>query len=249
LWKKLPVPVPDRDTAHDNIPPNYQDGYHQLQEGLGPQTVARKFERGLKERLKHYGDAPVSFLQKAKEEVGDAQGPLLFRTKSEMCRSISDIEGAPEVASSTITCDSKPRKKYDGESVRHCGLCSSCILRRLSLAATGFEDQTRYAVCQPGYDPGEKSRTHLRAMQAQARRIRGCLEDQTPWKSLASAYTEPARDVRPYVLDHPISGEAPPEPDVASRLVALQVGWWPSISVRSGLEAARRRREASDQAL
>ena len=70
--------------------------------------------------------------------------PCLFMTKGNMCKSIASIKAGDSVGD-TVTCDSFPLRLPNG--VTHCGHCTSCILRRLSLRAAGlalFDNHAKY---------------------------------------------------------------------------------------------------------
>ena len=64
--------------------------------------------------------------------------PFLFRTKKEVCRSLG--LRLPRVASITMSCDEGEGHK--AESMQHCGICTSCLFRRVALHGT--PDPTRY---------------------------------------------------------------------------------------------------------
>lgn len=72
------------------------------------------------------------------------ENPCLFMTKGDMCKSIASIKAGDSVGD-TVTCDSFPLRLPNG--VTHCGHCPSCILRRLSLRASGlapFDNHAKY---------------------------------------------------------------------------------------------------------
>ena len=72
------------------------------------------------------------------------ENPCLFMTKGDMCKSIASIK-AGDAVGDTVTCDSFPLRLPNG--VTHCGHCTSCILRRLSLRAAGlapFDNHAKY---------------------------------------------------------------------------------------------------------
>ena len=68
--------MPDRDKEQTELPPNYQTPYRQLREGQDEESIAEGFERGLKQSLQYYGDAPVRVLHDARRIIGNASGPL-----------------------------------------------------------------------------------------------------------------------------------------------------------------------------
>ena len=69
------------------------------------------------------------------------------------------------------------------EGITQCGVCTSCLLRRQSLSALGFDDQTFY----DNKFINEKV-SHLSAMLHQANRIRKLLQQAHPWVSLSREY-------------------------------------------------------------
>lgn len=64
--------------------------------------------------------------------------PFLFWTKRELCRSLGRRLGG--VARITMSCDEGEGHK--AESMQHCGICTSCLFRRVALH--GAPDPTRY---------------------------------------------------------------------------------------------------------
>ncbi|HRE88474.1 MAG TPA: 7-cyano-7-deazaguanine synthase [Myxococcota bacterium] len=65
--------------------------------------------------------------------------PFLLHTKAELCRLAG--QDLATIAGHAISCDEGERNKHD-PSV-HCGLCSSCLFRRIALHAVGH-DPTKY---------------------------------------------------------------------------------------------------------
>ena len=57
----------------------------------------------------------------------------LWRTKGEMCAQLAEV-GLADLVNVTKSCDSYPLR----EGADQCGLCTSCLLRRLSLHAAGL---------------------------------------------------------------------------------------------------------------
>ncbi len=66
--------------------------------------------------------------------------PSLFRTKGEMCAQLAEA-GLADLVNATKSCDSYPLR----EAPDQCGLCTSCLLRRLSLHAAGLTEIDRRA--------------------------------------------------------------------------------------------------------
>jgi len=67
--------------------------------------------------------------------------PFFLQTKGELCR----LAGAdlPALAAAAMSCDEGEGHKQD--AMLHCGLCTSCLFRRIALRAGGFApDSTTY---------------------------------------------------------------------------------------------------------
>jgi len=204
-----------------------QDRLHIYENGVG--AINLPFGGGVRKRdhatavhpksLRKTGDSLSAVLRKDFEVLN----PFLFKTKSEMCESIADLGWASLLASHTISCDSKPRESYR-KQVRHCGTCSSCLLRRLSFIASGLRDQTDYACLQPGYDFDKGDRAHWRGMHSQARELDECLRGERPWTALASSFSG-LEDTRLYVhareRNSAVSSEADGAVDIEDKLSRL----------------------------
>ena len=61
--------------------------------------------------------------------------PSLWLTKGEMCAQLARA-GLADLANGTVSCDSFPLREFH----KQCGLCTSCLLRRLSLHAAGLRE-------------------------------------------------------------------------------------------------------------
>ena len=112
--------------------------------------------------------------------------PFLFSTKAQMCGRLVE-NGAVELIRKSISCDRLRRQKP-----MQCGLCSSCLLRRQSLAALGVEDQADYVATTPYLDGGQTrpfDTTHLQAMIFQADSLRSLLSSRNPWGNLSRQYS------------------------------------------------------------
>ncbi|MBE9112912.1 7-cyano-7-deazaguanine synthase [Nodosilinea sp. LEGE 07298] len=120
------------------------------------------------------------------EEFG-VRNPFLFWTKAEMCKQLAEDANC-DLPSLTTSCDSPHRKQPI-----QCGYCSSCILRKQSLAASRLKDQTRYIVPH-GARPAGDIRLYLQHMLAQVSTLKGLLnysENATfQWKSLTKRFPE-----------------------------------------------------------
>jgi len=169
-----------------------QDQLHVYENGIG--AINLPFGGGVRKSDHATAVHPKSlrkasgFLSVVLGEDFEVSNPFLFKTKSQMCESIADLSWASRLASQTISCDSKPRESYR-KQVRHCGTCSSCLLRRLSFKASSLRDQTDYACLQPGYEFAKDDRSHWRGMRFQARQLSECLRGVKPWPALASSFS------------------------------------------------------------
>jgi len=66
--------------------------------------------------------------------------PFFFMTKGEMCRLVGDDLKA--LAPTCSSCDEGDGHKRD--PMEHCGLCTSCVFRRVAISSTAVPDPTRY---------------------------------------------------------------------------------------------------------
>lgn len=112
----------------------------------------------------------------------DVQNPFLFWTKGEMCQALAHEVGKTLILSTT-SCDSPHRKTYV-----QCGYCSSCLLRRQSLAAAGIDDPSRYVVPH-GEPPSGDTGLHLRHMLTQVSNIKELLDAENDFSSKWQALT------------------------------------------------------------
>ncbi|NJK43608.1 MAG: hypothetical protein HC933_04445 [Pleurocapsa sp. SU_196_0] len=120
--------------------------------------------------------------------------PSLWKTKGQMCREIAE-HGFGEIAVRTISCDGFPRHKQQAHE--QCGRCTSCLLRRVSLAAGGLEELDRsFATYQTdvySVVPTSKNTDalfELRCMEHQVLRIRNALSQGNPETSLLTEFPE-----------------------------------------------------------
>ncbi len=88
--------------------------------------------------------------------------PFLLLTKGELCRRTGDALG--KLARASNSCDETERNKKDLRE--HCGVCTSCLLRRTSLyAAHGDADPSTYRC----HETRRNGRYQIDAFHAQAR--------------------------------------------------------------------------------
>jgi len=106
--------------------------------------------------------------------------PFIGWTKAEMCRVFNKMN-LSAVAVITQSCDRAPRSK-----IKQCGTCSSCILRRQALLASGIPDTSEYLVHSGTVKQRKKyfAESHLPYMMYQARNLRQIFESEDAWDVL-----------------------------------------------------------------
>jgi len=111
------------------------------------------------------------------------ENPFLFWTKAQMCKE-PIYEDAAKAMFATISCDSRHRKQPT-----QCGYCSSCLLRRQTLAFHGVVDQTRYQIIE-GADRQRRPEdsAHYYAMLAQVDTMRTLLSAENSWERMSQHY-------------------------------------------------------------
>jgi Queuosine biosynthesis protein QueC len=113
------------------------------------------------------------------------KNPFLFWTKAEMCRALAEDKRS-DLSALTMSCDSPHRQQPT-----QCGYCSSCLLRRQSLAASKVEDKTRYVVLHGRRSP-KNPRLHLSHMLEQVKTFRNLLSTSDnlslQWKALTQKF-------------------------------------------------------------
>jgi 7-cyano-7-deazaguanine synthase in queuosine biosynthesis len=145
-------------------------------------------------RVDHTQAVHPNTLQKVSDFVSSIQGepfeirnPFLFSTKAEMCEALAPLS-LSDIIAYTVSCDSRPREDYDCGRVRHCGSCSSCLLRRQALQSSSLRDETLYASEILEGKSYHRKEDHFRAMRSQFNDIEKCLRQLDPWKALVKKY-------------------------------------------------------------
>ena len=157
------------------------------------------------------------YLSLALNQLVRLRNPFLFATKAEMCKSLIG-SGFADAVSHTVSCDGFPQRIRGQPS--QCGYCTSCILRRQSLQASGLEqlDQGyRYDVLGPKMGLTREHLYGFEAMRGQVHKIGRCLESKEPWGSLSVAFPELAR-THAELVEHLDMGS---HAEVSRRLVDL----------------------------
>lgn len=112
------------------------------------------------------------------------ENPYLFVTKSQMCSSIVQYA---DLAYRTSTCDGRHRQS---DLPSQCGYCSSCLLRRMALHIALGEDKTNYVATYCSGDYPLLNGLDFRAMDIQANKLNGILNEVDPWLSLLMEYPQ-----------------------------------------------------------
>jgi hypothetical protein len=94
--------------------------------------------------------------------------PFFLHTKGALCRAVG--AALPDLAAVAMSCDEGEGHKPN--AMEHCGLCTSCIFRRLALLAGERPDPTRYRD-QPTRRHGAYE---LRAFEHHASELTNCVE-------------------------------------------------------------------------
>jgi len=109
------------------------------------------------------------------------EAPFLRSTTAEALGSVPEIKTSDIAA--TVSCDTGFAARVPGHS--QCGACTSCLLRRQSLHASGRPDAdaaTSYRTRSPA------ATDSLKAMVWQLERLRDSLGKQDPWHGLVSEF-------------------------------------------------------------
>ena len=123
------------------------------------------------------------------------KNPFLFHTKAEMCAALEPA-GLLDSIQDTVSCDGFPQRIRSQPS--QCGYCTSCILRRQALCASGLgrydSDQAYRLNMAADHATWNNGKAYgLYAMRSQAHRLARCLAAEDPWSSLAATFPELAR--------------------------------------------------------
>ena len=123
------------------------------------------------------------------------ENPFLFHTKAELCMALQPA-GLVNAIQETVSCDGFPQRVRNQPS--QCGHCTSCILRRQALHASGlgaYDQVGKYrldvmADCV-AWDGGKAYGIY--AMRGQVHKLARCLDAEDPWASLVATFPELAR--------------------------------------------------------
>lgn len=131
------------------------------------------------------------------------ENPYLFHTKAEMCEALQGA-GFLDAVGETVSCDRFPLRIRDRPS--QCGFCTSCILRRQALHASGLGDLdpgTAYLRdAFDGYDDLSLPQRHgIQTTRDHVFKLSRILDQADPWIALCLAYPQLA-DISLEVSEH-----------------------------------------------
>lgn len=131
------------------------------------------------------------FIEKISGQKFYINNPYLFQTKSEMCRQ-EIVKNLAQTTSETFSCDGFPVRAAGRPQ---CGICTSCLLRRLSLENAGlgfYDDGESYLtdLANPNSQPSFNQLNDLKAMEWQYQIIDDCLKQKDAWRALTYEYPQ-----------------------------------------------------------
>lgn len=101
--------------------------------------------------------------------------PNRYRTKAEMIQAIAPA--ARYLIKRTSSCDAPQRRDREAD----CGVCGSCVFRRLSLRAAGFSQCDKQYTKQP---PRDKLYDPLAVLRRHAAHLQNAIARPDPWAAL-----------------------------------------------------------------
>jgi hypothetical protein len=160
--------------------------------------------------------------------------PFQFLTKAQALRA-AGVHKFAEMSAETFSCDRFP-DWHEGRP--QCGTCASCVLRRLSLEASGlsiFDPGIHYArdVKSNSFVPGDSAANILSHYEEQVLRIERSFGNPNPWPALAMNFPEL------YEAEHALLLTGGCEKEVRRSLLQLlkgHVAEWKTFSGRAALD-------------
>jgi len=160
------------------------------------------------------------------------ENPCLFQTKAQMCSDPS-ISELVDVVAQTFSCDGFPVRRAGKPQ---CGVCTSCILRRLALYGSKLNriDQSGYGADLYSRELFSSQRLRgLFSMDWQVGRLQRALSEAPEWPRLISEFPE----LR--LVCDALSASGLPERSVQDGLVGLYArhcAEWESCPMKNALE-------------
>ncbi len=175
----------------------YENGVGALNLPMNETQLGVDNSRGVHPRSLMLAEDLISM---ALEQSVRIRNPFLFSTKARMCKALAN-SGFTDAISYSVSCDGFPQRMHNQPS--QCGRCTSCILRRQSLQASGLarHDQGyRYDVFRPQTIRDERHLYDFEAMRGQVHKINRCLATEDSWRSLCISFPELVRTHAELVL-------------------------------------------------
>ena len=100
--------------------------------------------------------------------------PYRFRTKGEMLSACANVSLLRRHVGEPISCSSVTKARWQGLSLRHCGYCVPCLIRRAAITAAFGNDPTIYTLADLTAMPLDSKSAegeHVRSFQMMARRL------------------------------------------------------------------------------
>lgn len=129
------------------------------------------------------------FIQTLTKQEFEIKNLYLFETKGEMCEHEA-VKNLSKAISLTFSCDGFP---VHTAGKPQCGICTSCLLRRLSIEAANlidFDNGESYLtdLILPTFNPSFVQLSDLRVMEWQYQTIKYCLSSNDIWQSLITEF-------------------------------------------------------------
>jgi hypothetical protein len=105
---------------------------------------------------------------------GAVENPYRFMTKGEMLSACGNRALLKSHVADTISCASMTKARWKGLSMRHCGSCVPCLIRRAAITAAFKKDPTTYTLDNLTARPLNSKKAdgeHVRSFQMMARRL------------------------------------------------------------------------------
>lgn len=114
----------------------------------------------------------------------------LWSTKTELCRALIDSP-LRQTISQTVSCDGSFSRRVRRK--RQCGVCTSCLLRRLSLTAADLVEADlsegyQFDILKASSIENANRLFQFKAMRKQVQKLKTCLEAHSPWFELSRSY-------------------------------------------------------------
>ena len=124
------------------------------------------------------------------------EGPNLLHTKGEICTELR-LAGMGSLCASTVSCDSFPLRlaSIAPGTERHCGTCTSCLLRRQAIFASHLQEEDsivhyEYDVCKPPKGTQSRYLEQLKMMLDQVNLMKNAVASLQPDYALLLEFPE-----------------------------------------------------------